>query len=145
MEWNNIQTKTEAECVFESIMENCIGKQKITNFFTDSYENLLEKENNKLSIDTDIYIEFEHHNCLVITFDNPSVLYLKYRKLNESEIKLSEEKKQQIKIIDDNTKIWNFKCHWFRHPYERWIQNGNLKGDSVSMITIPAGGDYFDQ
>ncbi len=105
MEWNNIQTKTEAECVFESIMENCIGKQKITNFFTDSYENLLEKENNKLSIDTDIYIEFEHHNCLVITFDNPSVLYLKYRKLNESEIKLSEEKKQQIKIIDDNTKI----------------------------------------
>ena len=171
--WEDIQTKTELEFVFEIIKEK-IGDNSIKRIF--SFDDAIpRKNNNKIeynTLDEPLYILFDNDYCLIIEFTNYSSIYLDYRKItlekikqaigrvsnkvidylnnyhrihgwdfddNRNRIEDSFETKEIIEIQGNYDKISDIQIDGFNDSYEKWISNGS----SSSIITIPAGGDYF--
>lgn len=58
---------------------------------------------------------------------------------NRNRIEDSFGMKEIIEIHGNYDKIRNIQIDGFNDSYEKWISDGS----SSSMITIPAGGDYF--
>lgn len=144
-EWEDVETKTEIEFVLKCIYEK-IWNKKIVKIF-DLYGNTFnwkQKENSHVCTDDDVYIMFEDNTCIIINLVNRSAAWIKYKKLSKNE-------KEEFSTINDMftfennnfnyDSIHEFKVNSFSHEYEKWISNGNTS----SMITIPAGGDYFDK
>lgn len=171
--WEDIQTKTELEFVFE-IIKKKIGDSSIKRIF--SFDDAIpRKNNNKIEYNTleePLYILFDNDYCLIIEFTNYSSIYLDYRKITLEEIKQAIENvsnkdidclnnyhrihgwdfddnrnriedsfgmKEIIEIHGNYDKISDIQIDGFNDSYEKWISDGS----SSSMITIPAGGDYF--
>lgn len=171
--WEDIQTKTELEFVFEIIKEK-IGDSSIKRIF--SFDDAIpRKNNNKIEYNTleePLYILFDNDYCLIIEFTNYSSIYLDYRKVtpekikqairsvsnkdidylnnyhrihgwdfddNRNRIEPSFETKEIIEIHGNYDNISDIQIDGFNDSYEKWISNGS----SSSIITIPAGGDYF--
>lgn len=171
--WEDIQTKTELEFVFEIIKEK-IGDSSIKRIF--SFDDAIpRKNNNKIEYNTleePLYILFDNDYCLIIEFTNYLSIYLDYRKItlekikqaigrvsnkdidylnnyhrihgwdfddNRNRIEDSFETKEIIEIQGNYDKISDIQIDGFNDSYEKWISNGS----SSSIITIPAGGDYF--
>lgn len=171
--WEDIQTKTELEFLFE-IIKKKIGDSSIKRIF--SFDDAIpRKNNNKIEYNTleePLYILFDNDYCLIIEFTNYSSIYLDYRKITLEEIKQAIENvsnkdidclnnyhrihgwdfddnrnriedsfgmKEIIEIHGNYDKISDIQIDGFNDSYEKWISDGS----SSSMITIPAGGDYF--
>ena len=171
--WDDIQTKTELEFVF-NILKEKIKNQYIKRIF--SFDDAIPGKNNNLieynTLEDPLYILFEDDYCLIIEFTNYSSIYLDYRKITPEEVKQgignisnkdidylnnyheihgwdfdenrnrieeSFRMKQIIEIHGKYDKINDIQIEGFNDSYEKWISNGNAS----SMITIPAGGDYF--
>ena len=169
--WNKIETKTEADFIF-NIMKERIGNSKITGIFSFD-DSIPENENNKIeysSLAEPLYILFDNDYCLIIDFVFHSSLNVEYRKLKTEEINnISQNKidyfnshhevygwdfdkngnrieesfkiKHVIDISGQYDEILKFEINGFHDEYFKWINNGI----NSSLIKIPAGGDYFDQ
>lgn len=169
--WNYIQTKTELEFIFNILKEQIKGL-KVKRIF--SFENAVPKKvGEKIIFNTleePLYILFDNDYCLKIIFIFYSNIFIEYRKITDEELKNSlnfnqkeidylnnhheiythdyNENNKIIKrnlqiIIDISSKysdILDFKVNGFNHEYEKWIN----KGSTLTTITIPAGGDYFN-
>lgn len=171
--WDNIQTKTEMEFVLKCIEEKMKSK-KIKRIFDleggfgeDLKDNMIS-----VSIDDEIYIQFEDDFCLIINLTQESNAFVEYRKLTENEkslfLKLADSDKdffnshreihswitkedgsrepssKPYRIIDinlDYDELEKFEVIGFNTSFEKWISNGN----GSSEITLPEGGDYFNQ
>lgn len=171
--WDDIQTKTELGFVFNILKEKIENKciKRIFSFddaVPGKNNNLIEYN----TLEDPLYILFEDDYCLIIEFTNYSSIYIDYRKITPEEVKQGldnisnkdidylnnyheihgwdfgenrnriEESfriKQIIEIHGNYDKLNDIQIEGFNDSYEKWISNGS----SSSMITIPAGGDYF--
>ena len=171
--WDNVQTKTEMEFVLKCIFEK-MNSKKIKRIFDleGGFGEDLKEKTIVLSIDDEVYIEFEDEFCLIINLTQESDAFIEYRKLSNNEknafSKLQNSDKdffnnhreihgwitkedgsrepspEPYRIIDINFKydeIESFEVIGFNHSFEKWIS----KGEGLSEITIPEGGDYFNQ
>lgn len=87
---------------------------------------------------------FEDNTCLIIGLTDRSSAWIKY-------VTLSKEEPEKYNTINDMFKFNNvdfeydsiigFEVNSFSKEFDKWISNGNTS----NMITIPAGGDYFDK
>lgn len=172
--WNDIETKTEIEFIF-NILKEKIKDSKIKRIFSAD-DRVPEKNNNEIIYDMleePLYILFDNDYCLIINFIFYSLIHIEYRKISSEELKkhISSVNKNEIdyfnghhevygwdfdnngkrieesfriKHIIDTTgeydKILSFQVNGFHNEYNKWISNG----DNSSLITIPAGGDYFN-
>lgn len=171
--WEDIQTKTELEFVFkiinEKIGDSCI---KRIFSFDDAIPRKNKNKIEYNTLEEPLYILFDNDYCLIIEFTNYSSIYLDYRKITLEEIKQAIENvsnrdidylnnyhrihewnfddnrnriedsfgmKEIIEIHGNYDKISDIQIDGFNDSYEKWISDGS----SSSMITIPAGGDYF--
>lgn len=169
--WNKIETKTEADFIF-NILKEKIGNSKITGIFSFD-DSIPENKNNKIeynSLAEPLYILFDNDYCLIIDFVFYSSLNVEYRKLKTEEINnISQNKidyfnshhevygwdfdkngnrieesfkiKHVIDISGQYDEILKFEINGFHDEYFKWINNGI----NSSLIKIPAGGDYFSQ
>lgn len=144
-EWGDIGTKTETEFVLKCIYEK-IWNKKIIKVF-DLYGDIFDwnkKDNSYVCTDDDVYIMFEDNTCLIIGLTDRSSAWIKY-------VILSKEELEKYNTINDMFKFNNvdfeydsiigFEVNSFSNEFDKWISNGNTS----NMITIPAGGDYFDK
>lgn len=173
-EWDDIETKTEAEFILNTLKEK-IKSSKIVRIFSKD-DGIPEKQNNKIIysfLEYPLYILFDNGYCLIISFIYYSSLYIKYKKLKPEELKkyISNVNKQNIDYFNNHHEIYGwdfdenghrledsfrikhivdihgkydeilkFQVNGFHTEYDKWISNGNTS----SIITIPAGGDYFN-
>lgn len=143
-------------------------KQLGSNIYAIKNNNELEYN----TLEEPFYILFDNDYCLIIEFTNYSSIYLDYRKMTPEKIKQAignvlnkdidylnnyhrihgwnfDDKrnriedsfgmKEIIEIHGNYDKIRDIQIDGFNDSYEKWISDGS----SSSMITIPAGGDYF--
>lgn len=169
--WNNVQTKTEMEFVLKCIKEKIYSKRIKRIFDLDGSfaENIKENYVN-VTIDNEIYIEFENNYCLIINLTQESDADIEYRELTDDE-------KNRFSLLPDESKDL-FNCHHEVHDWNTNEDGGrepseepykvtdiSLKYDVVSsfevvgfdhsfekwistgngctQIDIPAGGDYL--
>ena len=171
--WEDIQTKTELEFVFKIIKEKIGDSSIKRIFsFDDSIPRKNNNKIEYNTLEEPLYILFDNDYCLIIEFTNYSSIYLDYRKMTSEEIKQtigsvsnkdidylnnyhrihgwdfddnrnriedSFGTKEIIEIHGNYDKISDIQIDGFNDSYEKWISDGS----SSSMITIPAGGDYF--
>lgn len=171
--WEDIQTKTELEFVLDVLKEKIGNNsiKRIFSFddaIPEKENNIIEYN----TLEEPLYILFDNNYCLIIEFTNYSSIYLDYRKItseeinrsigsvsnkdidylnnyheihgwdfdeNRNRIEESFEMKKTIEIHGSYDKIRDIQIGGFNTSYEKWISNGSVS----SMITIPAGGDYF--
>ena len=171
--WEDIQTKTELEFVFKIIKKKIGDSsiKKIFSF-DDAIPRKNNNKIEYNTLVKPLYIFFDNDYCLIIEFTNYSSIYLDYRKMTSEEIKQtigsvsnkdvdylnnyhrihgwdfddkrnriedSFRMKEIIEIHGNYDKIRDIQIDGFNDSYEKWISDGS----SSSMITIPAGGDYF--
>ena len=171
--WEDIQTKTELEFVFKIIKKKIGDSsiKKIFSF-DDAIPRKNNNKIEYNTLEEPLYIFFDNDYCLIIEFTNYSSIYLDYRKMTSEEIKQtigsvsnkdvdylnnyhrihgwdfddkrnriedSFRMKEIIEIHGNYDKIRDIQIDGFNDSYEKWISDGS----SSSMITIPAGGDYF--
>lgn len=124
------------------------------------------------TLEEPLYILFDNDYFLIIEYTDYSITYLDYRKItlerikqaigsasnkdidylnnyhrihgwdfdeNRNRIEDNSGTKEIIEIHGNYDKIRDIQIDGFNDSYEKWISNGR----SSSMITIPAGGDYF--
>lgn len=171
--WEDIQTKTELEFVFKIIKEKIGDSSIKRIFsFDDAIPRKNNNKIEYNTLEEPLYILFDNDYCLIIEFTNYSSIYLDYRKMTSEEIKQtigsvsnknidylnnyhrihgwdfddnrnriedSFGMKEIIEIHGNYDKISDIQIDGFNDSYEKWISDGS----SSSMITIPAGGDYF--
>ena len=171
--WEDIQTKTELEFVFKIIKEKIGDSSIKRIFsFDDAIPRKNNNKIEYNTLEEPLYILFDNDYCLIIEFTNYSSIYLDYRKTTSEEIKQTigsvsnknidylnnyhrihgwdfDDKrnriedsfgmKEIIEIHGNYDKISDIQIDGFNDSYEKWISDGS----SSSMITIPAGGDYF--
>lgn len=120
-----------------------------------------------------LYIEFEDNWCLVFYFVFYSEIYIEYRKMRPDDIEKGKDRynkneidyfnkhdeiygddfdedgnrikgsnrvKRTIDINGEYGKVSHFQVHGFNGEYEKWVSDGSVS----DIITVPAGGDYFD-
>lgn len=171
--WEDIQTKTELEFIFNVLKEKT-GNSNIERIF--SFDNAIPRKNIDIieytTLEEPLYILFDNKYCIVIEFTNYSSINLDYRKITSNEIKQSignisnnnidylnnyhkiygwdfDENRNRIEdsfkiktiteIKENYDRINDIQIEGFSDSYEKWISDGKVS----SMITIPAGGDYF--
>lgn len=171
--WEDIQTKTELEFVFKIIKEKIGDSSIKRIFsFDDAIPRKNNNKIEYNTLEEPLYILFDNDYCLIIEFTNYSSIYLDYRKMTPEKIKQAignvsnkdidylnnyhrihgwnfDDKrnriedsfgmKEIIEIHGNYDKIRDIQIDGFNNSYEKWISDGS----SSSMITIPAGGDYF--
>lgn len=171
--WEDIQTKTELEFVFKIIKEKIGDSSIKRIFsFDDAIPRKNNNKIEYNTLEEPLYILFDNDYCLIIEFTNYSNIYLDYRKMTPKEIKQtigsvsnkdidylnnyhrihgwdfddkrnriedSFRMKEIIEIHGNYDKIRDIQIDGFNDSYEKWISDDS----SSSMITIPAGGDYF--
>lgn len=124
------------------------------------------------TLEKPLYILFDDNYGLIIEFTNYSSIYIDYRELTPEEINNSignvsnkeidylnayheihgwdfdensnriEESfgiKEVFEISGKYSEINDIQIEGFNTEYDKWISNG----ETSSIITIPAGGDYF--
>ena len=171
--WEDIQTKTELEFILDVLKEKIGNSSIKRIFsFDDAIpgkdSNIIEYN----TLEDPLYILFDNDYCLIIEFTNYSSIYIDYRKITPEEMKQGignvsnkdidylnnyheihgwdfdenrnriEESFRMKKIIEihgNYDKINDIQIEGFNTSYEKRISNGSIS----SMITIPAGGDYF--
>lgn len=171
--WEDIQTKTELEFVLDVLKEKIGDSSIKRIYSLDDDIPIKENNKIEYTTLADpLYILFDNDYCLIIEFTNYSSIYLDYRKITPEEIKQgvgnisnkdidylnnyheihgwdfdenrnrieeSFRMKEIIEIHGSYDKINDIQIDGFNDSYEKWISDGS----SSSMITIPAGGDYF--
>lgn len=171
--WEDIQTKTELEFVLDVLKEKIGDSSiKRIYSLDDAIPRKENNKIEYTTLEDPLYILFDNDYCLIIEFTNYSSIYLDYRKITPEEIKQgvgnisnkdidylnnyheihgwdfdenrnrieeSFRMKEIIEIHGNYDKINDIQIDGFNDSYEKWISNGS----SSSMITIPAGGDYF--
>ncbi len=171
--WEDIQTKTELEFVLDVLKEKIGDSSiKRIYSLDDAIPRKENNKIEYTTLEDPLYILFDNDYCLIIEFTNYSSIYLDYRKITPEEIKQgvgnisnkeidylnnyneihgwdfdenrnrieeSFRMKEIIEIHGNYDKINDVQIDGFNDSYEKWISNGS----SSSMITIPAGGDYF--
>jgi len=171
--WEDIQTKTELKFIVDVLIEKIKNSNIERIFsFDDAIPRKNIDIIEYTTLEEPLYILFENKYCLVIEFINYSSINLDYRKITSDEIKQSignisnknidylnnyheiygwdfDENRNRIedsfkiKIITEikgnYDRINNIQIEGFSDSYEKWISDGKVS----SMITIPAGGDYF--
>lgn len=173
--WDNIQTRTEACFILDSLLEN-IKDKKIKRIF--SFEEIILEKKDKLfyanTISEPIYILFANDYCLILNFLYYSDLVIEYRKLNSDEYKrsISSVSNNDIDLINGHHEIysWDFFPNGSRIEGSFGIKKiydikgtyGNIINYSVnsfsgeyekwvngynvtSQVIIPAGGDYYNE
>ena len=171
--WENIQTKTELKFIVDVLKEKTKNSNIERIFSFDDViprKNIDIIE--YTTLEEPLYILFENKYCLVIEFINYSSINLDYRKITSDEIKQSirnisnknidylnnyheiygwdfDENRNRIEdsfkiktiteIKGNYDRINDIQIEGFSDSYEKWISDGVI----FSMITIPAGGDYF--
>lgn len=164
--WNNVQTKTELEFILNAIKEK-IKKAKIVKVFSND-NNVPSKINGNIiykDLEEPLYIFLDNGYSIIINFLFYSVISIEYKKTQIDEInkstdyfnnhyevygwsfdangKRKEESFQVKQIISINSKydeILDIEVIGFNHEYQKWVNDGNCS----TLITIPAGGDYFN-
>lgn len=173
--WNNIQNGTEVKYILDSILRKIKNKNIKRIFsFEDIILKKDDKVYSATSLEEPTYILFEDNDCLIIDFPFYSDLTIEYRKMEdwEKEKSISNVSNKAIDIINGHHKIysWDFNndgsrieeslrikeindikgiyghindysVNSFHDKYEKWVNDC----DKCFMITIPAGGDYFNQ
>lgn len=171
--WEDIQTKTELEFVLDVLKEKIGDSSiKRIYSLDDAIPRKENNKIEYTTLEDPLYILFDNDYCLIIEFTNYSSIYLDYRKITPEEIKQgvgnisnkdidylnnyneihgwdfdenrnrieeSFRMKEIIEIHGNYDKINDIQIDGFNDSYEKWISNGS----NSSMITIPAGGDYF--
>lgn len=171
--WEDIQTKTELEFVVDVLKEKTKNSKIERIFsFDDAIPRKNNDMIEYTTLEEPLYILFDNKSCIVIEFTNYSCINLDYRKITSDEVKKSignitnnnidylnnyheiygwdfDENQNRIEdsfkiktiteIKGNYDRINDIKIEGFSDSYEKWISNGNVS----SMITIPAGGDYF--
>ena len=175
MVWNNIQTRTEVNFILDSILKEIQDKKikrifSLEEIILEKRDKLYYENDMK----DPIYILFDDDYCLILNFPFYSDLSIEYRKLSDSEYRrsISTISQDELDIINGHHEIysWDFNpdgsrieesfgvkkiydiqgtygniidysVSSFHEEYEKWV-NGC---DQSSMITIPAGGDYYNQ
>ncbi|MDD4795875.1 MAG: hypothetical protein PHG03_04905 [Bacilli bacterium] len=172
--WDGIQTKTELEIILDVLKEKIkdLKIQRIFSFDdgTPRMKNDIIFYN---TLEESLYILFDNDYCLIIDFVFYSSIYIEYRKLTKEELNQSissvsnkemdyfnshheiyswdfDENRNRIEssldvkyIVDINGKydeIYDIQVNGFSHEYDKWISDS----PGSSIVTIPAGGDYFD-
>lgn len=171
--WDNVQTKTEMEFVLSCIKDK-INSSKIKRIFDleGGYGEHIKENCVNVTLDDEVYIEFENNNCLIINLTQESDAYIEYRELTDDEKNRfsllpdaskdlfnshheihdwdtkadgsREPSKEPYKTTNISLKydeISSFEVIGFNHSFEKWIS----KGEGLTEIEIPAGGDYFNQ
>lgn len=172
--WEKIQTKTELEYVLDVLKEKIGNSKVKRIFSSeDAIPKKVDNTLQFTSLSEPLYILFDNDYCLIIDFYFYSEIYIEYRKMTEDEQKLSINNISKKEIdyfnghheiyswdFDDNNKrieesfrvkhivdisgqydeIVSFSVNGFHDEYDKWISDGS----SSDIITIPAGGDYFN-
>lgn len=171
--WEDIQTRTELEFVLDVIKKKVgnININRIFSF-DDAIPRKDNNKIEYNTLEEPLYFLFDNDYCLIIEFTNYSSIYLDYRKItpekikqtigsvsnkdidylnnyheihgwdfdeNRNRIEDSFRMKEIIEMHGNYDKISDIQIYGFDGSYEKWISNGSIS----SMITIPAGGDYF--
>lgn len=171
--WEDIQTKTELKFIVDVLIEKTKNSniERIFSFDDAIPRNNIDIIE-YTTLEEPLYILFDNKYCLIIEFTNYSSINLVYRKITSDEIKQSIRNISNKNIdylnnyheiygwdFDDNRnriedsfkiktiteikgnydRINDIQIDGFSDSYEKWISNGRVS----SMITIPAGGDYF--
>ena len=171
--WEDIQTKTELKFIVDVLIEKIKNSNIERIFsFDDAIPRKNIDIIEYTTLEEPLYILFENKYCLVIEFTNYSSINLDYRKITSDEIKQSignisnknidylnnyheiygwdfDENRNRIEdsfkiktiteIKGNYDRINDIQIEGFSDSYEKWISDGKVS----SMITIPAGGDYF--
>jgi len=144
LKWENIQTKTELEYIIGVLKEkiSCLEIKRIFSFYPEIPAKIDNEIVYKALIDP-LYILFNDDYCLIINFIYYSEIYIEYRKLTD------EERNQFINTIYNEEidyfrgkydAIDDIQVNGFNSEYSKWIYDGRWN----DIITIPAGGDYFN-
>lgn len=171
--WEDIQTKTELKFIVDVLIEKTKNSniERIFSFDDAIPRNNIDIIE-YTTLEEPLYILFDNKYCLIIEFTNYSSINLVYRKITSDEIKQSIRNISNKNIdylnnyheiygwdFDDNRnriedsfkiktiteikgnydRINDIQIDGFSDSYEKWISNGKVS----SIITIPAGGDYF--
>ncbi len=168
--WENIQTKTEAEYIFESLKDKIIYHNVKRVFSMDAlFPSKSGDEYTTGGCEHPLYILFDDDNCLIINFMFYSELYMEYRMITKEELGKINEKEIDYLNFEINFHEWDYddsgkrldgshvkeiinmngkydklesvKVIGFNHEYWKWVNNG----EGCGMVLIPAGGDYFDE
>ncbi len=173
-EWNNVQIKTELEFILKIIKERTKNSKIKRIFSKDAgVPQMIDGKIVYDLLDEPLYILFEDNWCLIITFLFYSEIYIEYREIKPEELKDSispvdnkeidyfnchhevygwdfDENRNRIEesfrvkhvydVKGEYDLIKDFKVRGFHDEYDKWVSDG--RGSDI--ITVPAGGDYFD-
>ena len=174
LSWENIQTKTELEYVLNVLKEKIgNSKIKRVFSFEDTPPKKVDNVIELTSLSEPLHILFENDYCLIIEFYFYSEIYIEYRKMTEEEqnMSISNISKNEIDYLNGHHEIYSwdfdennkridesfrvkhiidisgqydeielFSVNGFHSEYDKWISDSS----SSDIITIPAGGDYFN-
>lgn len=174
LKWENIQTKTELEYIIGVLKEkiSCLEIKRIFSFYPEIPAKIDNEIVYKALIDP-LYILFNDDYCLIINFIYYSKIYIEYRKLTDEErnqfintiyneeidyfnnysevdgwdfdenrhrIEGSLRVRKIVKLSGKYDAIDDIQVNGFNSEYSKWIYDGRWN----DIITIPAGGDYFN-
>lgn len=172
--WDDVQIKTELEFVLKVIKNKISDSRIKRIFsYDDGIPKAVDRNIVYKLLDEPLYILFEDNWCLIITFLFYSEISIEYREINSEELRdsISMVNKKEIDYFNNHHEVYgwdfdenknrieesfsvkhiidikgeydcinDFKVRGFRDGFKKWVYDGRGSG----IITVPAGGDYFD-